>query len=156
MPVQGKKHLSVLAKKRSAAGSKPHDTPNSFPGKGGSTSLLLLCKVPAEGRFKHSRWSGLASVLPVKKGCYSLSHSCRHQALDRSLNLQHCQLTAVMAHHNLRDCSLRLESLHIGQRGLRMCSLFWQLRLRKESKCKLATSCPKGSAAKRRRNLSAA
>ena len=118
--------------------------------------MFLLCKVPAEGRFKHSRWSGLASVLPVKKGCYSLSHSCRHQALDRSLNLQHCQLTAVMAHHNLRDCSLRLESLHIGQRGLRMCSLFWQLRLRKESKCKLATSCPKGSAAKWRRNLSAA
>ena len=24
----------------------------------------------------------------------------------RSLNLQHCQLTAVMAHHNLRDCQL--------------------------------------------------
>ena len=60
--------------------------------------LFLLCKVPAEGRFKHSRWSGLASVLPVKNGSYSPSHSCRHQALDRNLNLQHCQLTQVMDH----------------------------------------------------------
>ena len=56
-----------------------------------------LCKVLAEGRFKHSR----CSVSSVNTKCCS-----RHQALDRSLNLQHCQLTAVMAHHNLRDCQL--------------------------------------------------
>ena len=45
----------------------------------------------------------------VKTRCYSLSHRCRHHALERSLNLQHCQLTAVMRHHNVQECHLECQ-----------------------------------------------
>ena len=44
----------------SAAGTRPHDTPTSFPSKWASTSLFLLYKAwRATGLLKHWRWSWL-------------------------------------------------------------------------------------------------
>ena len=65
------------------------------PGDGLSTSyapaLFQSCSCTPGGVGWHLSFR-------VKTRCYSLSHRCRHQALDRNLNLHHCQLTEVMAH----------------------------------------------------------